>query len=130
MHGHADRSAALAALAAFYAQGFEGAEASLVAYGAGLDALPAPGLFLFQQAVLLHPMHGFRCQRFFFAAQKGVVVAIPVAQPAAVEFDHARGQPPQEGAVVRDEEKGAAMALQEGLQPGDGIDIQMIGGLI
>ena len=51
-------------------------------------------------------------------------------QPAAVELDDPRGQLAQEDAVVRHEQQRAAVAQQELFQPGDGVDVEVVGRLV
>ena len=116
--------------ATFLAQPFQGADPALVAGATGLDALPDPGLFLGQPAVLAGVLGGLRGQRRLAPLQKAVVVAGPAAQPAAVELDDARGQPAQEGAVVGDEQQRTAELDQKLLQPADGLDVEVVGGLV
>ena len=69
-------------------------------------------------------------QQLFLARQKGIVVAGEVEQPAAVELDDAGRQGAQESAVVGDEYQGDAGAQQEILQPGDRLDVEMVGRLV
>jgi hypothetical protein len=61
-----------------------------------LDALAPPGFLLCQALIHLFPMARFGLERFLLALQKRVVITVPVAELAAVEFDDARGQPPEE----------------------------------
>jgi hypothetical protein len=51
-------------------------------------------------------------------------------QPAAIEFDDARGHPVQEAAVVGDEHHAAAILQQQVFQPLDGIEVQVVGRLV
>jgi hypothetical protein len=64
------------------------------------------------------------------AAQVIVVIAGPGAQPPAVELDNARRQPPHEGAVVADEQQRPGELGHVVLQPGDGLDVEVIGGFV
>ncbi len=48
----------------------------------------------------------------------------------AIEFDDAGRQPLQERAVVGDEEHRAGVIGQQRLEPGDGLDVEMIGRLV
>ena len=58
------------------------------------------------------------------------VVAGPGRQPSAIELDDARGEALEEGAVVRDEHDRAGVARQEIFEPGDGVDVEVVGRLI
>jgi hypothetical protein len=73
---------------------------------------------------------GLGLEGFGFTDQEGIVIAIPVAQVAAVEFDDAGGEAAEEGAVMGDEEEGPAIAQEKGFQPGDGIEVEMVGRFI
>ncbi len=65
-----------------------------------------------------------------FFCRKVCVVAGPRRQVAAIEFEHARGQAFEEGAVVGDEQHGPGVVAQERLQPLDGLDVEVVGGLV
>ena len=104
--------------------------AALVPRAPGLDALADPDLLLGQLLVELGGLGGFGRQDRLFARGEGVVVAHPVDQPAAVELDDPRGQLAEEDAVVRHEDQRAAIAQQKILQPGDGVDVQVVGRLV
>ena len=69
-------------------------------------------------------------QAFLAAAQVIVVIARPTGHLAAVDLDDAGRQRAQEFAVVGDEHHAAAEVLQEFLEPGDRLDIQMVGRLV
>ena len=62
--------------------------------------------------------------------QEAGVVALPVDQVAAIQFEDAGGQGLEEGAVVGDEQHGARIAAQGVFQPGDGADVQVVGGFV
>ena len=47
---------------------------------------------------------------------------------ATIEFDDPSGHRIDEGAVVRDEDQCAPPVLEQGLQPFDGVQIQVVGG--
>ena len=108
----------------------QGIDAALVAGAAGLDALAEPG-FLDRQFLVEEPVLAlFLGQAFLLALQKGRVIARPVQQPAAVDLDDPAGQFLHQQTVVGDDDDGAAVGGQKVLQPGDGVDIQVIGGLV
>ena len=118
------RSCRCAALGAHFQQGFE---AALAAGAAGLDSLAEPGFFNRQFFVEKPVLALFIGQAFLFALEKGRVIAAPVQQPAAVDFNDPAGQFLHQQPVMGDEQDGAAVFGQETLQPGNGFDIQVIG---
>ena len=95
-----------------------------------LHALAHPDFLLLQAAIEVFPGQLLGVQEFLFAHQEGVVIAFPIAQMPAVQLHHPVGQTAQEGPVMGDKEKGPAGAQQVVLQPGDGFQIQMVGGLV
>jgi len=129
LDAHAQQ-AALAARLALLAQPFQRAHASFVARAPRLDALPDPGFLLRQLLVELDRLRGLGIQHRLFAREERRIVAGPIHQAAAVHLDDARGQPAQERAVMGHEDKRAAIAREEVLQPGDGLDIEMVGRLV
>src|SRR5262249_62362952 len=66
----------------------------------------------------------------FFLAEKRRVVAWPRRQLTAIDLDDPRGQPLQKRSIVRDERDRAAIGSQKFLEPGNGVDIEMIGWLV
>ena len=117
-------------LAHFGAQGLEPPHAPFVAGAARLDALADPVLFLIQQLVLPGLLGGFGGLALFAAAQIVGIIARPVGEPAAVEFQNPGGEPLEKGAVVGHEEQAAAPVEEKFLEPGDGFQVEMIGGLV
>ena len=97
---------------------------------AGFDAPAEPGFLDRQLLVLQTVLAFFYLQASFFAGQERLVIAGPIQQPAAVDFDDAVGQLLHQPPVVGDDDDGAAIVGQKVLQPGDGVDVQMIGGLV
>jgi hypothetical protein len=69
-------------------------------------------------------------QLLLLHALVGAEVAGVAAQDAAVELDDAGGHAVQEGAVVGDQHHAALEAHQQALQPVDGIQVQVVGGLV
>ena len=120
----------LAALGALAAHRLQCGDAAFVARAAGLDALSDPDLFLRQQLVEARVLLRLGVQAFFAAAQVVVVVTRPTGQLAAVDFEDAGGQRAQEAAVVGDEDDAATKRLQEAFQPGDRLDVEVVGGLV
>ncbi|MNH01782.1 hypothetical protein D3C79_610060 [compost metagenome] len=118
---------ALAAFAALHTQGLQRAHAAFVAGAASLDALADPHFFL-GQALVEQCVGGFLGgQRGLLVHQEAGIVAVPVDQAAAVQFEDAGGQVLQEGTVVGDEQHRAVEAAQGLFEPGDGTDVQVVG---
>ncbi len=127
---HLHVAAEVASLGAFHAQRLQRTHAALVAGTPGLDALADPHFLLCQLLVEQRIGLGFGMQAFLAPAQVVVVVAGPVGQRAAVDFDDARGQRAQEAAVVGDEDDAAGELLEEAFQPADRFDVEVVGGLV
>ena len=125
-----DLAAALTSLGALTAQLFERTYAALIARAARLDALADPRLFLPQFLVEQRRVARLDFKRVAFAQQIVIVAAGPGAQHAPIQLDDAAGHMPHEGAIVADEQQRARKAQDELLQPGDGLDVQMVGRLI
>ncbi len=115
---------------AFLAHGLEGTHPALVAGASRLDALADPDLFLGQFLVEVGVEFFLGVEHGLLAFQVAAVVARPVGEPAALQVEDAGGQALQEHAVMGDEQQCATEAEQEFLQPGDGIDVQVVGGLV
>jgi len=126
LHLHAEAAGVLPPLASLHPQALQRTDAALVARAAGLDALADPRFFLGQLLIELRLLRRLRVQYGLLARGEGIVVARPIDQPAAVDLDDARGQPPQERPVVGDEDQRAAVAQQVILQPGDGVEVQVV----
>ena len=97
---------------------------------AGLDALPDPDFFLRQDLVEAGVEQRLVLQLVNLGGGEGGEVAGIVAQRAAVEFDDAVGDVVEKGAVVGDQQQRALEILQQLFQPGDRIQIQVVGGLV
>ena len=110
--------------------GHERAHASLVARAPGLHAAPQPRFLDRQLLVELLPSDLLVRQPCVLLRHERRVVAGPRRQPPTVELDDARGEPLQKGPVVGHEHDRAAVVEQEILEPEDGVDIQVIGGLV
>ena len=107
-----------------------GPHAALVAGAAGLDALADEDLLALEEPVEALGLRHLAGQLRAAALQVGGVVAGPRAEAAPLELDDAGGQPLEEGAVVGDEEEGALEAQEEVLQPVDGVQVEVVGGLV
>ena len=113
---HAHLARLVAAGAADFAQLLQRPHAAFVPRAPGLDSRANPDLFLGQLLVELGPLPGLGLQGRLFALQIRLVVARPTREPAAVEFDDARGQPAQERPIVRDEQDRAVDSAAETLR--------------
>ena len=127
---HLDGPRPLAALAADIAHGQQRADAALIASPPGLDLAANPDLLLGQPLVELRPLHGLGLQGRLLAGDVGVVVAGPACQQAPVQLDDPRGQLAEEDAVVGHQENRTGKAKEELFQPGDGVQVQVVGGLV
>ena len=104
--------------------------AAFVAGAAGLNPLADPGLLLGELLVEERILLVFSLEQLGLPHKKGVVVARPVVEPAAVELPDAVGEPPQEAAVVGDKEQCAPPAGEKLLQPGDRLEVEVVGRLV
>ncbi|MNN11259.1 hypothetical protein D3C81_1242120 [compost metagenome] len=120
----------LTALGTLEAHRLQRTHAAFVAGTAGLDALADPHFFLGQALVEQRVGRLFRRQLLLLVHQEAGVVAVPVDQVAAVQFEDARGQALQEGPVVGDEQHRTVEAEQRLFQPGDGADVEVVGRLV
>ena len=93
-------------------------------------ALAHPHLLLRQQLVGAGIGQGFVFQLAGLGGLVGAEVARVAAQHAAVQLDDAGGHRVDEGAVVRDEQQRAAPFVEQRLQPDDGVQVQVVGGLV
>ncbi len=66
---------------------------------------------------------------FLLALERGVITR-PRRQLAAIDLDDAGRQPLEERAIVRHEHHRALVFGEEGLEPGNGLDIEVVGGLV
>ena len=120
----------LPALGAFGPHRHQRAHASFVARAPRLDALPQPGFLLRQAFVEFLLLHRLAGHPFLLLPQESRIVAGPRRQLAAIDFDDPGRETLEEGAIVCDEHDGALVIGEEALEPGDGVDVQMIGGLV
>ena len=109
---------------------FQRAHAAFVARAPGFDALANPHFFLRQAFVEQRVLLFLVDQHGFLARQISRVVAGEVRQLAAIEFDDARSQTLQESPVMGDEQQSAVPVQQKFFDPGNGGDIEMVGGLV
>ena len=128
LQAHAARL--LAPLGAFRTHRHQRADTSLVARAPRLDALSQPGFLfgeLLVEALLRRRLDG---QRLVLPSQIRGVVARPRGERSAIDLDDPCGEALQKRAVVRDEHHGAGVIGQERLEPGDGVDVEMVRRLV
>src|SRR5208337_1962726 len=130
LYPYIDLPDALTPLAALYAQLFQCAHAALVARTARLNTLADPHFFLGQFLVEQGGVLRLDFQRGALLLQVIIVVAGPCAELSAVQFHDARRQAAHEGTIMTDEQQGTVVVDHHVLEPGDGLDVQMIGRLV
>ncbi len=115
---------------ALHAQRLQPRDARDAARAPRLDALADPDLLLGEQ--LVGARLGLRLggELLVAGALVGRVVAGVAAQLAAVELDDARADRVEEGAVVGHDDRAAAKGQQQLLEPGDGVEVEVIGRLV
>ena len=69
-------------------------------------------------------------EQLLAGAEKTLVVAAHVEEPAPVELPDAIGHVLEKGAVVGNEDHGAGEAVEQIFQPANGAHVQMVGGLV
>ena len=88
------------------------------------------GLLMLNFLLLVQPgAHLGRADLFLFHRIVGIASG-KNACPSAVQFYDLRGDPVQEIPVVGDDEHRALVVRKPGFQPGDGVHVQMVGGLV
>ncbi len=127
---HLDLAGQLAPRRPFHPHGLECTHAAFVAGATGLDALPDPHFFLRQQLVEAGVFLCLRVQALLAPTQVVVVIAGPTGELATVDLDDAGGERTQEAAVVGDEDQTTGEGLEKALQPVDGLDVEVVGGLV
>lgn len=106
------------------------ADAALAARAAGFHALADPDLFLGQQLVGLGIDHGLLGQLILLGLLVLDEIAGIRAQRSTIQLHDARGNPVQEGSIVRNGHHAALEVQQQLFQPLDGVKIQVVGRLI
>ena len=125
-----DRAGSLAPSRPLLTHGHQRANPPFIPRPPRLDALAQPRFLTRQPLVELLLRKSLSRQPLLPFPKKGLVVAGPRGQLPAVDFDDARGDPLEEGAVVRDEEQRAGKLGEEGFQPDNRVEIEMIGRLV
>ena len=118
------------ALTPLHPQRFEPSHATFVAGAARFDAFSDPHLFFGEELVEIRVLARFDLEHLLLANEVLVVVAGKRHEPAAVEFDDARGEAPDQRAVVRDEYRGALIRQQHFFERGDRVDVHVVGRLV
>ena len=121
---------ALATLAALPAQLLEGANPAFVARAPRLDTLADPRFLLRQLLVEQRRMLGLDFERGELLQHVIIVVAAPLPQLSAIQFDDASREAADERAVVTDEQQRTVEIDHHVLEPGDRFDIEVVRGLI
>ena len=130
LHVDARLARGLQALRRLLPHGNEGAHTALVAGAARLDALADPRFLLGQPLVEQGVAPGVLGQGLFLEGEVVVVAAGPAREAGTVQLHDAGGQPPQEGAVVGDEQDAARVVVDPILEPLDGAQVEVVGGLV
>jgi hypothetical protein len=108
----------------------QGSYSAFVSCATGLDSLPDPDLLPGQLLVEILPCLLFRIQHGLPAFEVGVVIAVKRQEATPVNLHDACRQTLKEGAVMGHEHYGLVEFEKEFLQPGDGVDVQVVGGLV
>ena len=103
---------------------------ALVTGTSSFDTLPNPHFFLSQLLIKQGVGCRFCCQLLLFMLKEAVVVTHPVDQLTTVQLHNPCSQRLQELTVVSDEKHSAAEVQQHLFQPGNGMNVQVVGWLI
>ena len=103
---------------------------ALVARAAGLDSLPDPGLLPGQFPVEFLPLLFLRLQQGLTAFEVRAVIAGKRQQASPVDFHDACRQPLEKRPIMGHEHEGLFELQEEILEPEDGVDVQMVCGLV
>ena len=106
---------------------FEALQTSLGFRLAGLGAFAHPLQFFLHGFFVSRLLLGFGRQTIGLGFEPTRIVAFVRDTGAAVEFEDPAGNVVQEVTVVRDRNHGAREIVQEVLQPGDGVGVQVVG---
>ena len=127
---HADCAHRLPSRPPLLAHPLQRAHPPLVPGGSRLHPPADPRLLLREPLVETRPLRAFGRKVRLPALEVRVVIARPVAESPAIEFHDPRRQFPEEHPVVGYEEERPRLTKQKGLEPGDGVDVQVVGGLV
>ena len=129
-HIQIDATDRIAACRPVVAQGFEPADAGHAASASRLHALSNPDFFLGQQLVSLGENHGFLRHLVFFLHQVLREVAGVGQEFAAIQLDDGRRHLVEKSPVVGDGDDAAVEIDQQIFQPGNRVQIKVVGGLV
>ena len=124
------RIAPLVVLAVLGEQLLVGGQAGLALGLAGARAHPHPLELALQGALARRLGLLLEGQPLLLLLQPGGVVPLPGDALAAVELEDPAGHVVEEVAVVGDGDDGAGIVGEEVLQPGDGLGVEVVGGLV
>ena len=113
-----------------FAQLLQRADPAFIPRAPGFNSGANPNFFFGQLLVKTGTLLNFSIEGRILAFQIGLVVTRPTREPAAVQLDDPRRQPAQERSIVSYEQNCPGIAQQELFEPGDGVDVQMIGRLV
>ncbi len=116
----------LSTIAAFAPHRLQRFDAAFVAGSSSLDAFANPDFFFGQSFVKQRVFFFFGRQCLFFADQKRIVVAGPVEQSAAVDFEDPGRHALQKHPVVGHEHQRRAEPEEKVFQPINRIDVEMV----
>ena len=111
-------------------QALVGAEPRLGFRVAGPGRRPDPLELSRQSAAARRLLLLLRREPRLLLLEPGRVVALERDAPAAVELEDPAGHVVEEVAVVRDRHHRALVVVEEALQPGDGLGVEMVGRLV
>ena len=114
----------------FGTHGLQRADAAHVAGAAGLDALPYPRFFLREFLVEGRGLFFLGVEAFLPAFEELVERAGITVELGAVHLHDPRGEAADKSTVMADEDEGFDPPDEEIFQPRDGLDVQMVGGLV
>ena len=123
-------SLALVVLAVLGQQLFVGVDAGLALGHAGARAHADPLELALEGALAAGVLFLLQGQALLLLLQPGGVVALPGDALAAVELQDPVGHVVEEVAVVGDGHHGAGVLLEVALQPGHGLGVEVVGGLV
>ena len=129
-HLHAHLTHLVAPGLSLRTQGLESTHPALAAGAAGFYPFAHPHLFARKQLVRLGLYHRLLGQLLVFERSVAAVIARIRRQVSAIELDDACCHPIQKGAVVRDHDQAASEFQQQVFEPGDAVQVEVVGRLV
>src|SRR5205823_14242345 len=105
-------------------------DAPFVARAPRLDAAAQPRFLDLHALVELLPRERFVREPLLLLPKERRVVAGPRRQLSAIDLDDARRDALQKRPIVRDEDDGAGIFRQKRFDPGDRVELEVIGRLV